>query len=105
MDELQRRVQSWHQATFPDETDQLMGLVLAEEVGEVCRAILKRTQGARGTREQWTAQLKEELGDVMVCILSLVAYEGWSIEDVVAQRFAVVEERDARTHSIPKEWR
>ncbi|HZD14897.1 MAG TPA: MazG-like family protein [Pseudonocardiaceae bacterium] len=80
-------------------------LVLAEEVGEVCRAVVKRAQGIRGTHAEWSAQLRAETADVLITLLALAATEGFDLHTAAAQKWAVVAARDFATnptgHGIP----
>lgn len=59
--------------------DKVIGLV--EEVGELCRAVLKRKQGVRGSYEQWTDEIEKELGDIFIKGCDVVDALGftWSI--------------------------
>jgi NTP pyrophosphatase (non-canonical NTP hydrolase) len=75
-------------------------LVLAEEVGEVCRAVAKRAQGIRGTRAEWTEQLQAELADVLITVLALAATEGFDLNTAAARKWAVVTGRDFTTDTV-----
>jgi NTP pyrophosphatase (non-canonical NTP hydrolase) len=67
-------------------------LSIAEEAGEVCRAVLKRAHGKRpGT--DWTAEVRLEAADVVISLLSLAANEGWSLADAVVERWDEVSHR------------
>ena len=67
-------------------------LCIAEEAGEVCRAVLKRHHGKRpGT--DWTEQVRIEAADVAIGLLSLAANEGWSLAEAIADRWVEVSTR------------
>lgn len=67
-------------------------LAVAEEAGEVCRAVLKRSHGNRPDTD-WNKNLREEAADVVITLLSLAANEGWSLSDAVAERWEEVRAR------------
>lgn len=61
------------------------GLALAEEAGEVCRAILKRFEGTRATKEYWSGQIRKEVGQVIIVAMSILALEGYSTQEVIIE--------------------
>lgn len=89
-------VYGWQAANFGRGLAQNYALVIAEEAGEVCRAVLKREQGIRGTSEEWTAELRKELGDLIITAHALAGFEGWDLDEVVAERWATIARRDWR---------
>ncbi len=66
--ELQHLSHEWRKANFPPETITPMhqALGVAEEVGELCHAILKMEQGIRGTREHHLETAADSVGDIVV---------------------------------------
>jgi NTP pyrophosphatase (non-canonical NTP hydrolase) len=89
VDEWTRRFRPTPEAAADPMAD---ALALAEEAGEVCRAVLKRSHGKRpGT--DWTEQVRLEAADVAITLLSLAANEGWSLSDAIAERWAEVRTR------------
>ena len=78
-------------------------LVLTEEVGELCRAVVKRAQGIRGSRAHWTEQVRAEAADVLITLLAIAATEGFDLQHAAADKWAVVTGRDATTHRMPHE--
>lgn len=68
---------------WPGESIEQRGLSLSEEVGEVNRAILKRGIGHRGTTEEWTANLRLELGQLVGVAASIAEAEGFSLAEAV----------------------
>ena len=67
------------------------GLALAEEASEVlvaaagraCRAILKRAEAVRRTPEEWTAELRKEVAQVVMVAANLAHLEGFDLLDEV----------------------
>jgi NTP pyrophosphatase (non-canonical NTP hydrolase) len=108
INEFQDEVHEWRQKQpWADEPPTATCLGLAEEVGEVCRAVLKREQKIRGTDEEWEAEIAKELGDVFVKLADVANVYGLSLESCIMERWAVVSERnftrDRVGHGIDKE--
>jgi NTP pyrophosphatase (non-canonical NTP hydrolase) len=96
LDAIQAEVDEWTRRFRPtpeSAADPMAdALALAEEAGEVCRAVLKRSHGKRpGT--DWTEQVRLETADVAITLLSLAANEGWSLSDAITERWAEVRTR------------
>jgi len=79
----QRRVAELSEQRFPLATTETEALALAEEAGEVARAVLKRWHGVRGSREAWTAALRQEIAQVVVVALRLAALERFDLAEAV----------------------
>ena len=98
LDAVQAQVDTWTRQFRPTPeaaADPMAdALCIAEEAGEVCRAVLKRSHGKRPDVD-WSAQLRDEVGDVVIGLLSLAANEGWSLADAVTERWAEVSQRGA----------
>ena len=90
----------WAEYNFPGRTPVDVTLGLAEEVGEVCRAVLKADQGIRGSREQWMAELKKELGDVFIKLADVAAIHDIDLEDAIVDRWAEIRRRDWQVDKI-----
>lgn len=90
LERLQRDVSAWHRATFgPDCPPWAVALKLAEEAGEVCRAVVEADYASvNGTGR--TSDLADELGDVVIACAGLAARSGIDLNDAVAARWAVV---------------
>jgi NTP pyrophosphatase (non-canonical NTP hydrolase) len=100
----QPEVAAWLTDNFgPHRCVEQQALVLAEEVGEVCRAIVKRAQGIRGSRAEWTERLHAELADVAITLLAVAATEGFDLHAATARKWADVTSRDASAHRMPNE--
>ena len=94
MKDLQTALREWHRAKFPHATEADIGLKLAEEAGEVCRA-LDRIHYAKSEQAAapWLVNLTEEIGDVAIVLLVLCNRGGIEFEDVVRDRATEVMQR------------
>jgi NTP pyrophosphatase (non-canonical NTP hydrolase) len=106
IDGYQLMIGAWSDYNFGDVPDTgVIGLV--EEVGEMCRAYVKRAQGIRGTREEWDAELRKEAADVFIKLAQICHDEKFYLSEAVAERWAIVRQRDWRAdrqgHGIPAE--
>ena len=81
-------------------TVEIQALQLGEEVGEVYRAIVKRHQRIRGTEEDWTQQLKAELGDAFLSLLALTDLEGFDLATIATLRW--MEKMNYRPPQLPE---
>ena len=95
-----REVESWVAYNFPDRTPVGVTLGLAEECGEVCRAVLKADQGIRGTRAEWMLELRKELGDVFVKLADVAAMHDIDLIPAILERWADVRLRDWQADRI-----
>ena len=91
---MQQSVQAWAAHNIPANDPAHQALNVAEEAGELCRAVLKRVQGIRGTREQWTAEVRKEAADVVLSLYNLAIIEGFDLDEAVRERWQAVEQRD-----------
>jgi len=102
----QVEVAAWVQRNFPAVDLGFNTLGLVEEIGEFCRALLKREQGVRGTYEEWTTEAAKELGDIMIKLLSIADATGFDLPTVTALRWNTVKERDfvndPKGHGLPE---
>lgn len=91
---IQADHKAWADRNFPnaDPIDPVLGV--AEEVGELCHAILKQKQGIRGTHEQHEAKAKDAVGDIVIYLLDVCSKRGWSFGEIVAETWAEVRKRD-----------
>ncbi len=105
---LQEDIATWSSYNFgPDVTTMQSIVGLPEEVGELCRAVLKKYQGIRGTAEEWDAEIEKEIGDVLIKLCEFANRAGVDIEDAVFKRWAVVGMRNfvdnPIAHGLPSE--
>lgn len=101
----QHEVADWVERNFGRDRLDITTLGLVEEVGELCRAILKREQGVRGSFDEWTAEIRKELGDVMIKLLDVADKAGFDLATVTTLRWRTVSQRDFRAdprgHGLP----
>jgi NTP pyrophosphatase (non-canonical NTP hydrolase) len=93
-DKFRDELLSWLRYNFPDENRVTSTLGLAEEAGEVCRAVLKQDQKLRGTYEEWDKEIKKELADVYVKIEQLADLCGWDLHELILDRWDELKKRD-----------
>lgn len=94
----QETVHALIQLMWPNENVERCGLALAEEAGEVARAILKREHqrdgdGDRGGERDWTANLRKEVAQVVITCMSLAEREGFSLRDAILEEMQSLDER------------
>lgn len=94
IDEFRAEFHAWTQANFPTQTAEQAGLALAEEAGELCRAILKRAQGIRGTSGEWEAEVAKEIGDVFMALQWIANRFNLDLDEVVLDRWKTIKKRD-----------
>lgn len=94
LSDVQQRIHAHAVVAWPGLTTEIEVLALAEEVGEVARAVLKRTQAIRGSSDDWSAELRREVGDVLLVLCNIASLEGFELSETVAERLAVVLDRD-----------
>jgi NTP pyrophosphatase (non-canonical NTP hydrolase) len=93
--ELQKTLHEWRQYNFPDTYTlwhQFMGVT--EELGEMAHAILKQSQGIRGSYEEHEEDLRDAVGDLTIYLMGLCSVKGWSFEEVVMKTADTVLRRD-----------
>jgi NTP pyrophosphatase (non-canonical NTP hydrolase) len=93
----QLAVSRWHDQAFgeADDTPCRAQLVLTEEVGELSRAIVKQSQGIRGTSEQWETEQEKEIGDVLISLAMVATRCGISLGAALEDRWRTVRQRTA----------
>jgi NTP pyrophosphatase (non-canonical NTP hydrolase) len=91
---LQSAVAVWLARNFPDRSPLTVVAGTAEEVGELCRAAVKREQGIRGTEAEWITEIEKELGDVFIKMCDVADWYGIDLEAAIADRWNTVRNRD-----------
>lgn len=106
-DETQLAIGKWSRHNFPSSDIVMSTLGIAEEVGELCRAVLKRAQAVRGTRAEWTIEMRKEMGDVLIKLFQIADLEDVDLLDIFRRRWSEVQQRDFQKdqigHGLPKE--
>ena len=96
---LQTEVNEWVTRNFDNsELTAVVGMV--EEVGELCRAVVKMEQGIRGTRAEWFAEIRKEAGDVFIKLCDVARFYGFDLSDAIHERWAKVGARDWKADPI-----
>jgi NTP pyrophosphatase (non-canonical NTP hydrolase) len=93
----QDRIVQWHRRTFGEPQMPLTALLLAEEVGELCRATLKREQGIRGTDAEWRKEQEKEVADVFIGLCSFAEAAGFDLNAAISERWATILQRTSVT--------
>jgi NTP pyrophosphatase (non-canonical NTP hydrolase) len=78
----------------------LMGLV--EETGELAGAIRKERQGIDDQHKLIQKQ-RSGIADITMCLVDICNVRGWDYEEIVANKWAVVKQRDYRAGPIDYE--
>lgn len=91
---LAQEIITWRRRELPatDATTRelLSGMKVAEEAGEMVGSLVKRTQGIRGVT---SADVLDELGDVLIAALAAAVDFGCDPAQVLNQRWATVSQR------------
>lgn len=96
---MQAQVNEWVTRNFDNsELSAVVGMV--EEVGELCRAVVKMEQGIRGTREEWFAEIRKETGDVFIKLCDIARFYEFDLADAIEERWAKVSQRDWKADPI-----
>lgn len=103
----QTDISEWTYRNFGHEINPLVNaLGLCEEVGELCRALIKREQLVRGTYDEWTAEIRKELGDIFIKLVDTADRLGFDLMTVAVLRWYTIRERDFRAdpkaHGLPE---
>ena len=91
LDEVARRVDAWRKGQFGKQSRMRNVLQIAEEVGEVARAVGKESEGIRILDR---GNLADELGDVILATCGMIEAEGFDIAEIVERRLARMESLD-----------
>lgn len=90
---IQHNVGEWAKQNFKERSEITCILGIAEEVGELARAVLKGMQGIRP--EECTPEKKKDaVGDIMIFLLDYCALMEWDIEDIIEDTWEEVRKRD-----------
>ena len=80
---LQRDHDDWVTHNFPNQERWEPLLGLAEEVGELSHAVLKRHRGIRGDATQLTEKEFDAIGDIFIYLMSFCNASGYNLEECV----------------------
>lgn len=97
IDLKQKELAAWQAYNFGIATPEQVTLGMAEEVGELCHAILKRSQNIReGHNSNCLHEIADAFGDVMIYGIQLMSIEGLDAEQVL---------RATIDHVLTRDWR
>jgi NTP pyrophosphatase (non-canonical NTP hydrolase) len=104
---LQSEMAEWVAHNFPNHSPLENTTGLAEEAGELCRAVLKLERGIRGTTDEWLTEIRKEIGDVIICAIFIANDFGVPWEDALQERWDIIKQRDWQVdrvqHGVPSE--
>jgi NTP pyrophosphatase (non-canonical NTP hydrolase) len=96
--DTQAEILAWSTKNFgakvPIAYDVSSFLGMVEEVGEIAHAILKMSQGIKGTRAKHEADVIDGIADLMVFALDFAGRNGIDAEKALEQVWAKVKQRD-----------
>lgn len=97
LDEEQATVVWLADVLWPGETIEEAALALCEEAGEVARAVAKRNLALRSEGDRpptdWTANLRDELAQVVIVAMKIAEREGFSLREAIFEQMAVLGRR------------
>ena len=100
MKQIQDEIVEWSHRNFgrveneaiPIRISSFLGMV--EEIGELSHAILKWTQGIRGTQEEHQEAIKDSIADLLVFTLDFCGRNGMDAQQLLENVWAKVKLRD-----------
>lgn len=97
---LQVQSQEWRERCFPPEhrTAAMQAMGVAEETGELCHAILKMTQGIRGSEYEHKVEAADAVGDIIIYLAGVCSSLDLDLDDCVHTAWAQVKNRDWSTY-------
>lgn len=105
---IQSEIKNWVTYNFGSGTPMSAVVGLSEEVGELCRAILKQHQKIRGTHDEWQIEIAKEIGDAFIKLCDVASEAGIDLEYAIKSRWEIIRQRDFRKdpvgHGIPQDY-
>jgi len=100
---LQARLAQWQFKNFGSSSDEQLGLGIAEEAGEICHAILKRSQRIRGMADEdaYRELAGDGVADVVIYAMQLCTRLRLDFATVVAETAEIVMARDWKRTPSP----
>ncbi len=95
MSETQDAVTEWHRRTFSMPRLAALGLKLAEEAGELAKAINLWEHTEHGDLDN----LRDEIGDVAIVLMVIAARVGSEFDGLIAERAEEVMARERKVGS------
>jgi len=96
----QEQLQEWQTYNFGKQPVERVALGMAEEVGELCRLILKRAQGIRMAAggAELRADIADAFADCVIYGIQVMTNEGLNAEDVLEMTIGRILMRDWRKY-------
>lgn len=97
---LQADMKQWLEYNFPGTTsfEQFAGIV--EEVGELAHALLKMSQGIRGSKDELEDKERDAIGDIAIYLMNYCNTRGFDFEKILYTVWEeMVSQRDWRKNS------
>lgn len=104
MEKTQREIHAWSTRNFGERVEidynisSFLGMV--EELGEIAHAVLKLSEGIRGTREENLAAIEDGVGDLLIFTLDFCARNGLDAEELLRRTWDQVKQRDWRKSAV-----
>lgn len=93
LEAIQDEQYEWSKANFGPQDPMLPLLGVVEEVGELCRAVLKRKQGIRMDEDHLRME-KDAIGDIVICMMDYCNRRGFSLLHLVRTAWDEVKKRN-----------
>jgi NTP pyrophosphatase (non-canonical NTP hydrolase) len=93
LDQLQDEQYEWSRRNFGPQDPVLPLLGVAEEVGELCHAVLKRKQAIR-MDEDHIAKEKDAIGDIVIFLMDYCNRRGFNLLELINLAWDEVQARD-----------
>ena len=84
----------WIAHNFPAQTPWQVFMGMAEELGELSHALLKRDQQIRGNDTDFDDGIKDACADLVIFMCGLADLEGFDLMDVINETWTKVKKRD-----------
>lgn len=102
LDALQAQIQEWHSRELSPTPDVLATAAkVCAEAGEHIDAVIKSRE-VRNDGVDWTQNARTEMGDVLISLCAAAWAQGWSLAEVVAERWETIRVRKYATRVLDK---
>ena len=92
--DIQVEQKKWSEHNFGSHPAWQPLLGIAEECGELCHAVLKQTQGIRGTSAEHTEAMKDACADIMIYLCDFASCKGIDLQSTLNKVWSEVSKRD-----------
>lgn len=99
LNSLQAQIQEWHSRELSANPDVLATAAkVCAEAGEYIDAVIKSRE-VRNDGIDWTQNARTEMGDVLIALNAAAWAQGWSLAEVVADRWETIRVRKYATRT------